>query len=229
MSFLSHNYNKPGPGIPKDAPKKKGIALFFDILFREFGGLVKLNLVFILFCLPIVTIPAATTAMCRIVLYMIRDESHFLWFEFLKTFRAEFRPSLLCGLVVFVPGLLFLLSFFYYLPMIESDVLMVFPLFVSILGLFAVFTVDSYTFPMLALLDLKPRAILKNAFSLTVVRFLYNLASFAIALALVMLSIFFFPVTLPVILFILFSFTRLATCMFAYSGMVKFVIREEPQ
>ena len=39
---------KDTPGIEKNAPKKKGIALFLETLWREFFPLIKLNLLFIL-------------------------------------------------------------------------------------------------------------------------------------------------------------------------------------
>lgn len=50
--FGFFNYDKPGPGVRKDEPPKKGVALFFDILFRKFGKFVTLNLVYILFSIP---------------------------------------------------------------------------------------------------------------------------------------------------------------------------------
>lgn len=95
---LFNSYTKPGPGIPKDAPPKKGLRLFFDVLTREFFELVKLNLLYLLFCIPIVTIPAATTALCRITLTMIRDQNHFLWNDFFTAFKREFKWSTLFGL-----------------------------------------------------------------------------------------------------------------------------------
>ena len=66
---------KDTPGIAKDAPQKKGFARYFEILWREFFPLIKLNLLFIISCLPIVTIPAALTAMNRITVTMVRDRT----------------------------------------------------------------------------------------------------------------------------------------------------------
>jgi len=52
--FGLFDYTRPGPGIPKDAPRRKGIPLFFELFFRKFWNLVKMNLLFILFNIPAV-------------------------------------------------------------------------------------------------------------------------------------------------------------------------------
>ncbi len=46
------DYNTPGPGVEKDAPPKKGLALFWDILYRRFWKMVSVNLIYLLFSVP---------------------------------------------------------------------------------------------------------------------------------------------------------------------------------
>ena len=55
-SLLFPDYTKAGPGVDRNAPKKTGSALFIDIFCREFTTLLKLNLIFLVSCIPIVTI-----------------------------------------------------------------------------------------------------------------------------------------------------------------------------
>ncbi len=50
--FGLFDYNRPGPGVPKDAPPKSPFVVFFEILQRKFFNLVKVNLMFVLFNLP---------------------------------------------------------------------------------------------------------------------------------------------------------------------------------
>lgn len=52
MGIFNNNYSKPGPGVYKDTPKKKGLNLFYEIFFRKFWNLVKLNLLYILTLIP---------------------------------------------------------------------------------------------------------------------------------------------------------------------------------
>lgn len=50
--FGLFDYTKPGPGIPKDAPPKARIIVFFEIFFRKFWNMVKINIMFNIFNLP---------------------------------------------------------------------------------------------------------------------------------------------------------------------------------
>ncbi len=52
MGLFSANYNKPGPGVEKDAPPKPRFFIFFDVLKRKFWHVMKINLMFVLFNLP---------------------------------------------------------------------------------------------------------------------------------------------------------------------------------
>lgn len=46
------DYSKPGPGVPKDAPPKPPVLLFFELYFRKFWNLIKINLLFFFFNIP---------------------------------------------------------------------------------------------------------------------------------------------------------------------------------
>ena len=50
--FGFFDYTKPGPGIPKDAPPKARIVVFFEIFTRKFWNLIKINMMFSLFNIP---------------------------------------------------------------------------------------------------------------------------------------------------------------------------------
>lgn len=52
MGLFNSNYSKPGPGIYKDTPKKKGLNLFYEIFFRKFWKIIQLNIMYIVTLLP---------------------------------------------------------------------------------------------------------------------------------------------------------------------------------
>ena len=85
---------KDRPDLERSAIRKHGFVGYMDMLWREFFELLKLNLLFVLSCVPIITIPAALTAMHRITSVMVRDENHFLWPDYWKAFRRDFWKSL---------------------------------------------------------------------------------------------------------------------------------------
>jgi len=70
LAFLGifGNYNKPGPGVSKDEPPKAAPVRFFEILFRKFGKLVQLNLIFL--------IPFLVAAVLMVALYLF--PTHFM-------------------------------------------------------------------------------------------------------------------------------------------------------
>ena len=49
--FLFPNYAKAGAGIDRNAPKKQGLPLIIETLSREFTNLLKLNFIFLIFCI----------------------------------------------------------------------------------------------------------------------------------------------------------------------------------
>lgn len=52
MGIFGGNYSKPGPGVYKNAPEKKGLNLFYEILFRKFWKVVQLNILYIVTLIP---------------------------------------------------------------------------------------------------------------------------------------------------------------------------------
>jgi uncharacterized membrane protein YesL len=52
MGLFSFNYDKEGPGIDKNAPKKGPVGEFFSILGTKFWRLVQINLLLVLFSIP---------------------------------------------------------------------------------------------------------------------------------------------------------------------------------
>ena len=54
--FGFFDYSKPGPGVSKDEPQKASILLFFDLFFRKFWDLIKLNLMYFIFNIPAILI-----------------------------------------------------------------------------------------------------------------------------------------------------------------------------
>lgn len=55
---LFFNFDKPGPGVDKNAPKKKGVALFFELLWRYLGKLMLANILYFIVSLPVLAIYA---------------------------------------------------------------------------------------------------------------------------------------------------------------------------
>ena len=165
MTNLLPYFRNPAPKKDREVPRE-GFRGYVNLYLTYFWQLMFGNLVFLLACIPVVTIPAAFTALNRVCIKLIHDRYTLVWLEFRDEFCRSFGRSFKIGLP-FVP--VFFLS--YYLlslgmtnggnpyGMLFSGV----GLLVGLLGL-AVF---QYAFVLNASLDLPAWAILKNSRALT--------------------------------------------------------------
>ncbi len=78
---------------------------FFRVLNR-IGDLVILNLLWILCCIPIVTIGASTTALYYNTIKMAAGEESYIARGFFRSFRENFRQSTIIWLIMLVTGCL---------------------------------------------------------------------------------------------------------------------------
>lgn len=53
---LFSNFERPGPGVNKNAPRAKGLKLFFELYFRKFGSYLQLNLFYFTSLIPAIAV-----------------------------------------------------------------------------------------------------------------------------------------------------------------------------
>ena len=227
MGWLSDRYSRPGPGISKDEPPKKGVALFFSILWRELSALLQVNLLFLLFSLPIVTMPAAYTAMTRVSLRMVRDESYFLWQDFWATFRAEWKRSMAAGLLVTVGMVASSFSVAFYLRMTPTNAFFYLPVGLALGVLVLLMLISIYLYPMLALVDLPLKSVFQNAFLLSFLCLKNNLLALLCNGLIGFVLLLFFPVSIFFWFCGYFALVNLIATFFAYGGIQKYVLKLE--
>jgi uncharacterized membrane protein YesL len=132
MNWVYNFYFREGPGIPKDAPKPTGLRLLAHVLGREWWELLKLNLLFIAFSLPIVTLPAAYLATVSICLAMIEDRNVYLLRDFWSAFRTRFLTATLLGVLFICAGALTILAVRTYAEAAKNDLLYAAPLTIAV-------------------------------------------------------------------------------------------------
>ena len=52
MGLFNQNYDKPGKGVRKNEPKKKGAALYWELFSRKWRSYIVLNLLYAITCVP---------------------------------------------------------------------------------------------------------------------------------------------------------------------------------
>jgi uncharacterized membrane protein YesL len=228
MEIGFRNYAQPGPGIERDSTVKTGVTGFWDIFKREWWQLIKLNWIFLLGCVPVVTIPASVTAMCWVLTTMADDRPRFLWNDFWRVFRREFWRSLLLGWLWLLGCATVGTAVRFYASMAQSRPLFWAPAAVM-LALFAEMTVMSFDlFPMLANLSLEPRSYVRNAFCLSFVHAKTNLILLLILIPLLTVLILLFPYSALFPLAIGFSFCGLIVVYGVNAPIKKYAGKKEP-
>ena len=209
----------------KDIPMpERGLKRFFSVLFTHFWKFIGVNLLFALFSVPVVTLPAALCAMNRVLVKLTRDGNVLLWEEF----RDEFKADVLSA---FLPGLLFASSIFgaYFFMSLASGNsaypgwCLLFWCVGIFLLIFGVCTGETF-FVMKAELALRFKDLLKNAVLLSAAEFG---TSFTV-LASVLTAVFTMAVLMPFSLFLMLLFvpalTQYIVCFSVNSIVQKNVI-----
>ena len=75
------------------------------------ADLVILNLLFVISCIPVVTIGAAATALYSVTLKMVRDEESYILKGYWKSFKENFKQSTIMWLVMLVIGIVLYVDF----------------------------------------------------------------------------------------------------------------------
>jgi len=211
--------------IDRNAPAKTGLALLVDVVRREWWELMKLNLLMVLFFLPIVTIPAALAGAARITNTMIRDENHYLLRDFWETFRAEFlRASVLgWGLIALIgAGLGSMIAWSRAIP---DNAIFALPAVVSGFGVILTVLIASHTVTMLVATDLSTPKLLRNACLLSVIWFAPGLAAILVCVAVWLIHIVAYPVSVFIPATFGFSFSALVMTFQSRRALTRFVVR----
>lgn len=180
MGWLKDRYRREGAGLPAPA---SGWSRVGSMALTHFWKLIWVNLLFVLFSLPVVTLPAALTALDRVCVLIYKDGNIFLWEEFWK----EFRRSLLRA---FLPGLFFGLVLFggyFFLSLGNGNFGSFSGILFWCLGLVMVAAAviwGEYFFVLISILDIDNKNALKNALILWLARPSHALGTLAIVLVL---------------------------------------------
>lgn len=182
------------------------IELFFYIVRYHYVTLLKLNLLYIICCLPIVTIPAARCAMDHVLLRLIDEKPVLLCKDFWEEMKQDFLRRLELWLLMSITpfSLAFYMTWFGWDRGGTGTRLFCFAL---------LFLIQNFWFLCMALIETSPGKNLKNAIILMALEWEKTIQ--------VLLSVgtiyglcFFFPLySFPAALFGLFSACQLLVCI----------------
>jgi len=221
MSFFGHGYEREGAGLPMP---EGGIRRYALLLTTHFWKLIGLNLLFVLFSLPIITMPAALCGMNRVCMLLIRNGHCFLWQDFIEEFKRSFVRSILP--VVFF---LFLIFFGYYAMSLglTNAALPLWSLIFWAAGIgstIAAVCWGEYFFTLVSLLDQNNRGILKNAWLLCMILPQKALLVLGIVAAAAMVVALLMPISILLIICLLPVLVQYSVCFSVHEAATAYII-----
>jgi len=149
-----------GTFFNSDSPLMRALGRIADLLV--------LNLLTLLFCLPIITAGASLTACHYIALKMVRGEESYVIKGFFKSFKQNLKQGtiiwlLLLGVIAILVGDLIILN------NMELQYNMLIRVLIMVVGIMALFT-TTFIFPTLAKFDNTIMRTIKNAFVISVLQ-----------------------------------------------------------
>lgn len=197
----------------------------FPAAIREYWvDLIEMNLMFLLCCLPVITIPASLLSLCRGLYRIISQENIHVFRDFVgdlrKNFARSFAPGLflLGGFALFGAGLHFCLN-------TQGDRIAALPLLVLLVfWLYLVFSVSQYACPLAAVLDLPMGAVFRNALILSLSRAGANSLALVLVLLLNLFMVVTSPFTIPFLIVFHVSLCALISMLLAEKGIRQCVL-----
>lgn len=174
---------------------------------NTFCNFIVLNLVFLITCLPVITIGTALSSLYFVTLREARGEYGYLVRTYIREFKNNLKSGTIAFSILFVIGaaLLFNIVFWFGTGTMLATVLTGIMIAASI----AWFLIFTYTFPLIGRFENSTKQTLKNAFGLAMSNLKYTFAIIIIDAFVFFLCMFLSPMKL---IMVLFGFAFVAYC-----------------
>lgn len=137
------------------------------VFLSRMADLMILNVVFLITCIPIVTIGAAWSSLYYVTLKMVRNEESYIVRSYFKSFKQNFKQSTLMWIIVLVLGFLLYMDM-RIMTMMESsagsNVIRIGIYMVALVGIFVL----QYLFPLVAKFFNSTKNMFRNAFLMAI-------------------------------------------------------------
>lgn len=216
MGFFSSNYESSGAGIPKDEPKKKGIARFFQILFRKFWKIIQVNILYSCAFIPLIIalyaffnmsnlklciavvlicmaafaliIGPATAAMMKILRNYTLEKHAFILTDFKKSFTDNYKKSLAVGIIdiVFIISISSAMYVYPNLAKTYDNKMIWIPFIISVSIAIVLIMMNFYAYLMIVATDISFKNVIKNSLALSFIAFKKNFLTLVISAAIIL-------------------------------------------
>lgn len=187
------------------------------------ADLVWLNIIFIVFSLPIVTIGASTTAMYYVAMKMAKNEEGYIFRDFFKAFKSNFKQSSIIWLISATIGVVLMVNF-RILASWDSVVSKALICIICVIAIMLIF-MSLYVYPLLARFENTVPVTMTNALLISLAQFPKTLLMIAFSVVPTALVIF-SAAWIPLIVLGAFSLVAYTNSSFMVTIFKKF---EQPE
>jgi hypothetical protein len=192
---------EPQDSNSSDSLHDSGLTGFAFVTITHWPKLITLNLLFLMSCIPIITIPISFIAMDYVLVRLLRNGGCFLWSDYWEEWRSSFFNR------VFVSALMAVVVFGSYMIASNLSFLLGSILFFS--ALFINLMTAEYWILLSAVNLVSPITNLRNAFALLCTSWKTSFLILLIIAASIVASYFYFPYSVPILLLGGFTFPQL--------------------
>lgn len=153
----------------------------------KIGDLICLNVLWLICCIPVITIGASTTALYTVMLRLVRNEEGYIFRGFFKAFKLNFKQSTIIWIILLLLGIVWTVDF-RVAGMIPGTAGIVLSAIFMALG-FMLLAVTVYIFPLTARYENGIKDTFKNALILAVAKLPYTFVMAAVIVLAVIASL----------------------------------------
>ena len=171
------NFEKEGPGIDKNAPKKKAFVVFFETFFRNFWKFITINLVYILLSIPLITTGISSCGLTHVARNTARDKHSFGLSDFFETIKKNWRQALPAGILNMIITIVLVIIFNFYNESYSQtgNIMSLVGLGLSLSMILIFLLMKFYMWTLMITFNLTLKQIYKNSFKFVFINLVNNL------------------------------------------------------
>ena len=173
--FGLFNYEKEGPGISKNAPKKKTFLIFFETFFRNFWKFMPINLVYSLISVPVITGGFASVGITHVARNTARDKHSFGLSDFFDTIKKNWKQALAAGIINTIVYILLIFDIFFFYNNQENGMIYTIGLGIMMSITIIFLMMNFYLWTMMITFKFNLKQLYKNSFKFVIINIKKNL------------------------------------------------------
>ena len=173
--FGLFNYEKEGPGIDKNAPKKKTFIVFFETFFRNIWKFITINFVYCLMSVLIIPKGFADAGFTHVSRNTARDKHSFGLSDFFETIKKNWKQALIINIINIVVTALDAFALYYYWFTPDKSVMQTVGLGIALFVAFIFSVMQFYVWTLAITFKLTVKQIYSNSFKLAIANLKMNL------------------------------------------------------